>query len=140
MYFRGASVLILVFDSTSPSSFEHVQNYWTKFAAQHINNPQLVTVLVESKIDLPTNISLTAMAEQFAAEKGFMFCRTSAAQNIGIQNMMQQIAEKLIEYHAPTVIELGIRPEFRPAPIEKEKTWSDVLSTWYPEKWQCRII
>ncbi|OWM70218.1 hypothetical protein CDL15_Pgr026068 [Punica granatum] len=71
LYYRGASVAVVVYDITSPESFQKAQ-YWVKELQKH-GSPDMVMALVGNKADLLENREVSDQDGMEYAEKNRMF-------------------------------------------------------------------
>ena len=94
--YRDADVIILVFDITSPESFQCLKEYWYPQVKENAPKCALLA-LVAAKCDLKNDlkIDLTA-AKTYAEEIKAMFKETSSLSNSGINELFQEIAEKIL--------------------------------------------
>ena len=93
MYYRGANVVILVFDVTSKESLEDLDNWSAEIADQA---PQGVkTVLVGNKIDLISERCVSIETAKSVANSigASFYAETSAITGIGINEVFNKIAE-----------------------------------------------
>ena len=88
MYFRGASIAIIVFDVTNQKSFDSV-DYWKQTIQENLSE-DVVIILCANKIDL---FEKRAVADEIiqtkarALEVPYFF--TSAATGMGVNNMFE---------------------------------------------------
>jgi len=98
LYLRNVDVAIMVYDISKPDTFDRIQNRWYPFVIRSIDPDKLpIFVLVENKIDLASNPTITKKAQEWALYSGFMFFQVSPKQGIGINHMFEKICEKLLE-------------------------------------------
>ena len=77
MYIRDANIILVVYDITNKDSFIHTEHWVNE--TKDLKREDAIFVLVGNKIDLEENrIVSTKEAEDFAAEKGFLFYEVSA--------------------------------------------------------------
>uniref|UniRef100_A0A6B2LHQ4 Uncharacterized protein n=1 Tax=Arcella intermedia TaxID=1963864 RepID=A0A6B2LHQ4_9EUKA len=97
MYYRGASAALLVYDLTSPFSFNKVKEWVNELK---INVPDdIIIVVVGNKLDKAQKhreIS-TETGQEYARSVGAAFFETSAKTKEGIEEAFHSIAQKLIE-------------------------------------------
>ncbi|MQM08617.1 hypothetical protein Taro_041477, partial [Colocasia esculenta] len=96
LYYRGAAVAVVVYDITSPESFNKAQ-YWVKELQKHAS-PDIVMALVGNKADLHENRSVSVEdAVEYAEKNGMFFIETSAktADNI---NQLFEIAQDIFVF------------------------------------------
>merc|ERR1719367_1287817 len=94
MYYRGAAAAIVVYDITSPSSFNRAKT-WVK-ELQRQGSPEVVIALAGNKLDREQERQVSAdEARQYADENGLSFIETSAKTNINVRELFLAIARKL---------------------------------------------
>ncbi|EEF32797.1 protein with unknown function [Ricinus communis] len=77
LYYRGAAVAVIVYDITSPDSFNKAQ-YWVKELQKH-GSPDIVMALVGNKADLHDNREVPVQdGKEYAEKNGMFFIETSA--------------------------------------------------------------
>ena len=94
MYYKNASAVCLVYDSTSKESFEAL-SFWVKELEERGQKNVLINV-VASKIDddVHEEVQLKTAAT-YAKSIGAKFHQTSAKDGTGIQDLFQLTAETL---------------------------------------------
>ena len=91
IYYRGAEAAVVVFDYTSLTSFEKLQNWVSAF--QDVAGAETIIFIVGNKIDLKENIQVQEeVAENWAKDNGFRFFSTSALTGHGIQETFHELA------------------------------------------------
>lgn len=95
LYYRDASVAILVYDITNKNSFE-VLKFWRKQLSE--NGPQnLITVIVGNKMDLVEEEVVSYQeAKTYADSIGALFRLTSAKDNKNILDLFTVIGEQFV--------------------------------------------
>ena len=95
-YYKSAHAIIVLYDITDESSFEHIKNWMIdidKFAKQGV-----LKVLVANKIDLEENRKITKEAGESLANKyGIKFFEVSAKDNINIEKLFIDTSKSLLE-------------------------------------------
>lgn len=96
MFYKDASVAILVYDITRQESFLEIKNFWYQEVKE--NSPEnLVIAIVGNKKDLYEYEEVNKEdCENFANEVGAVFKETSAKTGGGVDEMFQLIGMKLI--------------------------------------------
>ena len=96
--YQDAAVIILVFDLTNKISFNVIKDYWYPQVKE--NAPEnVILVLVAAKCDLEDRYEVDLNeAENYAKEIDAIFKKTSALDNIGINELFQEIGKKILSY------------------------------------------
>ena len=96
--YQDAAVIILVFDLTNKTSFNVIKDYWYPQVKE--NAPEnVILVLVAAKCDLENRYEVDLNeAENYAKEIDAIFKKTSALDNIGINELFQEIGKKILSY------------------------------------------
>merc|ERR1711972_46988 len=78
MYYRGASSAVVVYDQTSPVTFDRAQE-WVRQVMQTSTNPNIVIALAANKSDLVDQRQVDLdKAQAFADREGLLLMETSA--------------------------------------------------------------
>ena len=96
--YQDAAVIILVFDLTNKTSFNVIKDYWYPQVKE--NAPEnVILVLVAAKCDLENRYEVDLNeAENYAKEIDAIFKKTSSLDNIGINELFQEIGKKILSY------------------------------------------
>ncbi|CAF0869149.1 unnamed protein product [Didymodactylos carnosus] len=96
LYYRDSNGAILVFDITDEDSFERVKS-WTKELRRILGN-DCVLCIVGNKIDLEKDRHVPMqIAEDYAKSVGAKLYHTSAKSNKGIEELFNDLAQRLLE-------------------------------------------
>jgi len=107
MYYRGATAAIIVYDVTSPSSFEGAKS-WVK-ELQRRGDPNCVIALAANKADLEDKRKVSVEeGDAYASNFGIIHMQTSAKSGLNIKNLFVEIARKLPKQ--PKAHEVGPEP------------------------------
>lgn len=93
LYYQNAKAAIVVFDVTNEASFERAKKWVNELLEKA--NPGIVIALCGNKIDLEDRKIKKEDAEEYANSIGSFYCEVSAKQNLNIDEMFNQIIEKL---------------------------------------------
>ena len=94
MFYKEASVAIMVYDITRKQTYEEIKNYW----ADEISNnapENIIKVLCANKSDLIDDETVDETeAREYAKSIGALFHQTSAKNSYGINELFLDIAKK----------------------------------------------
>lgn len=94
MYYRGAQVALIVYDVTSPESFENAKKWVEEL--KYDKPQEFLKVLIANKMDLmDESVVSHETGKQFAEKEGLMFYETSAKTGENVQKLFMEIAEVL---------------------------------------------
>jgi len=94
-YYRGAAGAVLVYDTTSRDSYNHVSSWLND--ARALANPEIAIVLVGNKIDLTAEREVSFLeASRFAQENDLMFLETSALTGEGVSEVFLKCARTIL--------------------------------------------
>lgn len=97
IFYRDASVIILVYDITSETSFQAIKDFWYVESEKYANKKPLF-VIVANKADLSKSERTNYFVGlKFAKEIKAIFTQTSASSNMGINDLFTNIGEKLLD-------------------------------------------
>ncbi|KAH3714397.1 Ras family [Pelomyxa schiedti] len=94
-FYRGADCCVLVFDVTTPKTFESLENWVGEFLIQAAPfEPQSFPfVVIGNKIDLPSRAITASEAMAWCKSKGnITYFETSAKESINVEQAFQMIA------------------------------------------------
>ena len=96
IFYKDAKVIIFVYDITNLKSFQEIQNYWYSETKDSCDN-DVIYALVGNKSDLYEKEEVNEIdAQKYAEEINAIFKTTSALSNVGINNLFENIAQKLL--------------------------------------------
>jgi len=93
MYYRNSRVAIVVYDVSSPESFEKAKEWIEEFKAAEQNTERIIA-LVGNKADLSKKIS-SQVSQQYAEDNGLMWMETSAKEALNVNKLFESIAPRL---------------------------------------------
>lgn len=94
IYFKGATVAVIVFSLTDDETFNHLDG-WIKQLREHTSN-DVGVIIVGNKLD-NANLSVdTTIAKKWAEEKGFQIIFTSASTGENVDVLIDYIASQYI--------------------------------------------
>ena len=96
IFYKDARVIIFVYDITNLKSFQEIQKYWYNETKDNCDN-DVIYALVGNKSDLYEKEEVNEIdAQKYAEEINSIFKTTSALSNVGINNLFENIAQKLL--------------------------------------------
>jgi len=96
-YYRGTQGIILVFDVTDRSSFEHLDK-WISEVDTYSTSDNVVKLLVGNKIDKEKSREVKRdEATRFAREREMMYLECSAKTRHGIQQAFEELVHKIMD-------------------------------------------
>ena len=103
-YYKSAHAIIILYDITQKSSFDHIRNWLTeidKFGKQGV-----LKVIVGNKLDLENNRKITKQAaENLALKYGIKLWEVSAKDNTNIEEMFLDTIKTLLEKNSKIITE-----------------------------------
>ena len=91
MFFKEASVALIIYDITHLKSFEEIKNYWMALVKE--NSPKnIIMYIVGNKSDLiAKEVIKEEVAREYARSEKVRFYLTSAKDRIGIEELFNEI-------------------------------------------------
>ena len=97
IFYKDASICILVYDITNIKSFNALRDYWIK-EIQEACSQKIILGLAANKCDLDEKEQVEEkIARDFASEINAIFMYTSAARSIGIDELFHNVGCKYID-------------------------------------------
>ena len=97
-YYKSAHAIIILYDITELSSFEHIKNWMIeidKFGKQGV-----LKIIAGNKKDLEEKRQVSKeMAESFAEKNGIKFIEVSAKDSTNIEKLFFDIVKELLDRH-----------------------------------------
>jgi Rab family protein len=101
MYYRNASIAVIVYSVTEPTSFDSV-HYWTDELKENGDRKTLIAIC-GNKIDLEEARSVPfPTASAFATEIGALYVETSAKTNTGIDRLFELCLSRYLQSQSET--------------------------------------
>ncbi len=95
-YYRGAMGIMLVFDCTALSSFQHV-DYWLQSIQQYAHS-SVQLILVGNKCDMGEQRQVSSeQAQQLAAQHSVQYREASAKQNLNVTDSFTTLAQLVVD-------------------------------------------
>ncbi len=96
IFYKDAQIIIFVYDVTTRSSFEGLQQYWYEEVREYCNTKPILA-LVANKYDLYNNNAIEDKeAKEWAEKIGAIFQWTSAKTNLGVNLLFENTGKKLL--------------------------------------------
>ncbi|EGR27802.1 Ras family protein, putative [Ichthyophthirius multifiliis] len=95
-YYKGADVIVLVYDISNNESFQDIEKFWLK-EVENYAEKDVELILLGNKCDLDAQRTIdTIQVQEYAEKKGMEFYETSAKTNESIEKAFVNIGKKLI--------------------------------------------
>eukprot|EP01147_Barroeca_monosierra_P004860 gene4860-8689_t len=95
-YYRGAAGVLLVYDVSRRSTFNHLQTWLND--ARALTNPSTVIFLIGNKVDLEDQRDVpTEEAKQFAEDNGLVFLEASAKTGQNVEEAFLETAKQIFQ-------------------------------------------
>jgi len=95
-YIKDADIIIIVFDVTNKSSFDHVR-VWIKEIAEIRKNNSMISI-IGNKLDLVNNIEYINEIQNLVSETNYIICTMSAKTNDGVDEFFGQLYNEMITH------------------------------------------
>ena len=95
-YFRNSDVVLFVFSLNDEKSYNDMTEWIQLFKENHNGKEGIQNYLIGNKSDLERKVDQNIIAE-FAKNNNLYYIETSAKENISIDELFEDIAEKLYE-------------------------------------------
>ena len=92
-YYRGANGILLVFDVTNLSSFEHIKN-WIEQIKEEASD-KIIIYLVGNKIDCTNRVISNEEGKKLAEEFSLKYYETSAKNNENVENTFLALIKEI---------------------------------------------
>jgi len=95
-FYRGAHVLVLVYDDTNRDSFRHTTKWLS--GCLDVTGPQLPKCLIGNKADLSRIRQVdTEEGQSFADKHGMFFAETSAKEDTNVSSVFEEMASQYVK-------------------------------------------
>jgi small GTP-binding protein len=98
LYAKGAAGIVVVFDLTQKSSFDHLDK-WFELTGADTSNCEIV--LVGNKVDMDERVIEPEEAEHYADTRNCQYIEVSAKTGQRISDVFQIMGELILEYPKP---------------------------------------
>ena len=97
MYYRGATVIIVVFDVNNQVSFAHATKKWMQELKKNRDVKDILLVLVGNKVDKDEKLRQVTKieAEECAKSLGAIYWETSAKTGFNVEKMFKAICSNI---------------------------------------------
>ena len=103
IFYQGAKMAILVYDTTRKESYDNIKNWWYKDIKEH-GDPDIVIGIAGNKSDLYEDEEVSEQeAREFAESIGAVFSLTSAQNNSGIDELFKDMGKKYLCPNSSTI-------------------------------------
>ena len=97
LFYKDASMIILVYDITKKETFDNLKNYWYKEIKDSCDK-KIILAIAGNKSDLYVNEDVPEPeARDFAESINAIFALTSAKDNDGVEKLFRDIGNKYLE-------------------------------------------
>jgi small GTP-binding protein len=96
MFFKDATVALIVYDITNTKSFNEIKDYWLNLVRE--NGPKkIIMYIVGNKCDLSDREAVKEeIAREYAKSENVPFWLTSAKDSIGIDELFEELGNKYL--------------------------------------------
>ena len=103
IFYQGAKMAILVYDTTRKESYDNIKNWWYKDIKEH-GDPDIVIGIAGNKSDRYDDEEVPEQeAREFAESIGAVFSLTSAQNNSGIDELFKDMGKKYLCPNSSTI-------------------------------------
>jgi Ras-related protein Rab-1A len=96
-YYRTAHGILLTYDITQQSSFQHLQQYWMKDIIKY-RTPDASIMIVGTKSDLYESREVRSeTAAEYAIQCGATYMETSARSTVNVEKVFTDLVAKIME-------------------------------------------
>ena len=103
IFYKGAKMAILVYDTTRKESYDNIKNWWYKDIKEH-GDPDIVIGIAGNKSDRYDDEEVQEQeAREFFESIGAVFSLTSAQNNSGIDELFKDMGKKYLCPNSSTI-------------------------------------
>ena len=103
LFYQGAKMAILVYDTTRKESYDNIKNWWYKDIKEH-GDPDIVIGIAGNKSDRYDDEEVPEQeAREFAESIGAVFSLTSTQNNSGIDELFKDMGKKYLCPNSSTI-------------------------------------
>lgn len=115
MYFRNAAGAVLVFDQTSPASFDALESVWLPELLPHMKNSTQFIVMCGNKADLQTQVDdatvqFLSRVEAMCSSRGIKLFATSAKTGQNIFDVFSFLVDEILDGRAREAQQAKLTP------------------------------
>ena len=96
-YFKNVDAVLFIFSINNEKSFEEVKSWIDLFNENYNGKANIPKYLVGNKLDLERKVNKDLVNEFINENKKYKYFETSAKENIGINELFEDLAENLYE-------------------------------------------
>jgi small GTP-binding protein len=96
-YFNGAHGVAILYDVTSPKSFDHVDEWHNQLSAAVGDREGVCVILIANKTDLVDRQVSSEAGEEKAKSLGISYMETSAKENANVREMFDLMAKEMVQ-------------------------------------------
>jgi small GTP-binding protein len=98
-YFRNVDAVLFIFSINSEESFDDIKSWINLFNENSNGKATIPRYLVGNKLDLERKVSKDLVNDFISENKNYKYFETSAKENIGINELFQDLSEDLYKIH-----------------------------------------
>ena len=98
-YFRNVDAVLFIFSINSEESFNDIKSWINLFNENSNGKASIPHYLVGNKLDLERNVSKELVDDFINENTNYKYFETSAKENIGINELFQNLSEDLYKIH-----------------------------------------
>ena len=99
-YFKNANGVLFVFDFSNLKTFQDIEHWINIFEESNNRKDKVIKYLIGNKYDLEDKKIDQEMIDDFLKTNNYNFKKTSAKDNINIDELFQEMSEKLYDFQS----------------------------------------